>query len=152
MWGKQPRPAQTMSRQEREMKFSDQGWKLAQKQHGGHDTIPTSLYPDYHRDHATVEDGNRGLILKERQKDSITLKESPKWQSSTSSSTWKDSSWKESGTWLNNSATPGTSSTSWHQDSWQSSGWKTYKDNHYQNDFAKTPWYSEENQWKRRKW
>ena len=151
-WGTEPKkPIQKMSRQERAEKFKDYKWKLAQKQDGGHDTIPTNLYPEQCRQDAQVERARRG----------ITLKESAQWRESHGSSSWKDSSWKES-PWKHQSAwttssdvkmkeeqpdeepkqTPSSSSTTWQRSSWQAREWPK----------AETPpWRKEENQPKRRK-
>ena len=169
IWGRQPKqPVQTMSKQERAQKFSEYRWKLAQKQKGGNDTVPTNLYPQYHRQNAIVEKARQG----------VTLKESTQWRESQGSSSWKDASWKKSTSWQDESSwkdsrawqtsssvkkeqpeeepnykeTPGSSSTSWQQSSWQGREWQTSQGSHSQKPKAEAPWKLEENQWKRRKW
>ena len=166
-WGTQlKKPIQTMSRQERAEKFKEYKWKLAQKQDGGSDTVPTNLYPQHCRQNAPVEKARRG----------ITLKESSHWRESHGSSSWKDSSWKDSSWkeshWKDKSAwktssdvkmkeeqhdeeprqTPSSSSTTWQQGSWQAREWQTSQGSHSQRPKAEAPpWRQEENQQKRRK-
>ena len=160
-WGNQPKkPIQTMSRQERAKKFNEYKWKLAQRQAGGSDTVPTNLYPQQHRQNAPVERARQG----------VTLKESSQWRESKGSSSWKDSSWKDS-SWKDrndwktssrvkeeqseeeprNKQTPGSSSTTWQRSSWQGREWHTSQGSHSQRPKAEAPWRKEENQQKRRK-
>ena len=157
-WGTQlKRPIQTMSRQERAKKFKDYRWKLAQKQDGGSDTVPTHLYPQDCRQSAPVEKTRQG----------ITLKESAQWRESQGSSSWKDSSssWTRTGVWTTSSDVrvkqeqrveepqnnPSSSSTAWQQPPWHAPERPAPRGSLSQKPQAEAPWRKEENQQKRRK-
>ena len=74
---KEPKAApKPMSWKERFEKFGDQKWRLTQTPQGGHDTIPTALYPKYQKDNAIVAKARVKLT------ESTSWKESASWEGS----------------------------------------------------------------------
>ena len=138
-WAAEPKPEpKPMSKKERIAMYGDQKWRLTQVQQGGNDTVATNLYPEHFKDNATVA----------KPRKEVTWKEST---SQKDSSSWKDStSWRTSTSWKEKQETPSSSSASWKQSSWQARGWQDKRES--QSNWPSAPWNQDENQWKRRKW
>ena len=139
-WGNQPKkPEIKMSKQERQTRFKDSRWKLAQANLGGSDTLTTSLYPQQYREEATAKARSQKVVLKESAQWHEERKQPPWRDSSWKETPWKESSWKNEGVWAEDwqaeepKYTPSSSSTSWQQSS------------------KPPPWRKEESQQKRRK-
>ena len=91
MWAKEPKAApKQMPYKQRVARFGNQKWRLSQESAGGHDTIPTELYPEQSKENASTAP-SRQSTWSYTPSSSSTRWNTSSWQASD----WQSQQWRE---------------------------------------------------------